>query len=84
MGVLIQFSAVKLHMTQAKADSRYNIAAREFMRRFWQDMLVETDGNVSEAARRAGVHRSNAYVMMKRANIPVRRVARGNWGDLTD
>jgi two-component system response regulator HydG len=45
----------------------------DFERRYLQDLLATTDGNLSEASRRSGIDRSNLRRMLKRHHIKAER-----------
>jgi DNA-binding protein Fis len=62
----------------------YAEALMEFKRAYWRAVLVETGGNVTQAAKIAGLYRQTTHAILRRLGIrnPVRRKLRGNWGDL--
>jgi DNA-binding NtrC family response regulator len=43
---------------------------RDFDTRYWEDLLEMTEGNLSEAARRSGLDRSNLRRRLRRAGVP--------------
>jgi len=47
----------------------FEAARRTFEREFFEDLLQKTTGNVSEAARRAGISRPNLYRRLKEAGL---------------
>jgi transcriptional regulator of acetoin/glycerol metabolism len=69
---------------KGKPGSRFEAEKRDFLRRFWEVMLAETNGNASEAARRGGVHRATMYTQMRQAGMVRSGRRQGNWGDLSD
>ncbi len=50
----------------------YREALLEFEQQYLTSVLAESNGNVSEAARRAGVFRTHFYKMCERAGIELR------------
>jgi len=48
-------------------------ATRQFQRRFIENVLAETRGNLTEAARKLGLHRSNLYRKLRQLGLPVPR-----------
>jgi hypothetical protein len=48
----------------------YSEAVRDFKRRYWIDLLLRHDDNVSGAAREAGVRRSHVYRLLHALNVP--------------
>ncbi len=46
-----------------------NKLVEEFESRYWTNLLVRTDGNVSKAARLAGVHRKSVEYILKKLDI---------------
>ena len=48
-------------------------ATRQFQRRFIENVLTETRGNLTEAARKLGLHRSNLYRKLRQLGLPIPR-----------
>jgi DNA-binding NtrC family response regulator len=60
----------------------YAEALKEFKANYWRDLLIQTNGNVTEAAKIAGVCRQQVWkitVTQLGMENPVRRKLRGNW-----
>lgn len=61
----------------------YQESVVQFKREYWTRLLAETAGNLSEAARRAGVNRTYAVkLVINQLGIERPPAHRGNWGDL--
>jgi DNA-binding NtrC family response regulator len=58
----------------------YREALREFKRRYWEELIASTGGNVSAAARIAQVNRCDLYSTFRRygVELPRRERKRGN------
>ncbi len=48
-------------------------ATRQFQRRLIENVLTETQGNLTEAARKLGLHRSNLYRKLRQLGLPLPR-----------
>ena len=48
-------------------------ATRRFQRRLIENVLTESGGNLTEAARRLGLHRSNLYRKLRQLGLPIPR-----------
>jgi DNA-binding NtrC family response regulator len=59
-------------------------AVDEFRRKYCLEALQAAGGNVTQAAREAGINRQYLQCLIKRYDLRVRPKMRGNWGDLTD
>lgn len=53
-----------------------NRLIEEFERTYWEELLKRTDGNVSESARIAGVHRKSVEYILKKHDISREEIAR--------
>jgi len=54
-----------------------NRLVEEFERTYWRELLQRTDGNVSEAARIAGVHRKSVEYILKKHDISRESISEG-------
>jgi DNA-binding NtrC family response regulator len=59
-------------------------ALDECRRTYCLEALQKTGGNVTRAAREAGIGRQHLTRLMAKYNLRTRKKMRGNWGELTD